>query len=88
MSEVRQTVPGAYAAIEAHEKICAERYDAINFKIGLIFKVFAWGLPLAAALLLALAGWAINRLFENQAEQLRELRAVKAEVSSMPPGGA
>ena len=77
---------GAYAAIERHEEVCAERYQAIHFKIGLIFKVFAWGLPMAAALLLALAGWGLNRVFDGQAEQLRELRAMKAEARSAPSG--
>jgi len=85
MSEGRQTVAGAYAEIRKHEELCAERYQAIHFKIGLIFKVFAWGLPSAAALVVALAAWGLNQVFENQDAQLRELRAVKAEVASKVP---
>lgn len=81
MSEGRQTLAGAYAAIERHEDVCAERYQAINFKIGLIFKVFAWGLPTGAALGLAVGGWALTKVFDNQAAQLAELRAVKAQVT-------
>lgn len=86
MSTGRQTLAGAYDAIDNHEKVCAQRYETINFKIGLIFKVFAWGLPLGATITIGLAAWGMNRVFENQEAQMRELRAVKAEVVSPARG--
>lgn len=30
----RQTVAGAYAKIEGHEEVCAERYSSINTTLG------------------------------------------------------
>lgn len=85
MSEGRQTVAGAYAAIDKHEAVCAERYDTINSKIGLIFKIFAWGLPSLAAVLVAVASWSLGKVYDGQARQLDELRALRNQVTATSP---
>lgn len=56
MSEGRQTVAGAYQAIEAHEKLCAERYRGINQKLG-------WVLSGLAMLFVGLLTWAFVQLY-------------------------
>lgn len=76
---------GAYDAIDNHEKVCAQRYETINFKIGLIFKVFAWGLPSLAAVLVAVASWSLGKVYDGQARQLDELRALRNQVTAAAP---
>lgn len=71
---------GAFAKIEGHEQLCAERYKNIHGRLNLLFKVIGWGGALAFSVTLALAGWGLSRLAEGQAQQLRALQQVKAEV--------
>lgn len=33
----------ALARIDTHEKVCAERYKTIEWKLGLIFHILSWG---------------------------------------------
>lgn len=42
MSEDRLTVTGAYAKIESHEELCAERYATIHSAIGDIKALLKW----------------------------------------------
>lgn len=37
------TETDALARIETHEAVCAERYISIDWKLGLIFHILAWG---------------------------------------------
>lgn len=52
----RQTVAGAYAKIDAHEELCAERYRGINEKLGWMLKGFV-------GLVLALLAWSMVQLY-------------------------
>lgn len=64
-----QTVAGAYAKIESHEVLCAERYANIHGRLDLLFKVIGWGGALAATLAIALGGWSLSRLYDAQQQQ-------------------
>lgn len=65
MSEPK-TVAGAYAKIEAHEDLCAERYSRINTTLGELkdgqkaHSKAAWGI------VLALLGWMAVQLWNGQ----------------------
>lgn len=78
----RQTVAGAYAKLDGHEALCAERMLNIHGRINLLVKVVGWGGATAAALLIAVAGYGMNKIVDGQQEQLRLLMKVKAEVSA------
>lgn len=52
----RQTVAGAYAAIESHENLCAERYRGINEKLH-------WIMAGMGATLIGLIGWMAVQLY-------------------------
>ena len=79
MTEARQTVSGAYAKIEAHELLCAERYRAINEKL-------AWVLGGLVALFIGLLSWTLVQLYAL--EPLRVAAAQRAEAASHNPPAA
>ncbi|WP_332772922.1 hypothetical protein [Phenylobacterium sp.] len=81
MSE-RQTVAGAYAKIKAHDDLCAERLLNIHGRIDLLFKVIGWGGALAVSILIAVAGYGMNKIVSGQQEQLRLLYKVRTEISA------
>lgn len=63
----RQSVAGAYQKIEAHEDLCAERYQNINNTLGELkagqqdHRRAAWGI------VLALLGWMAVQLWNGHA---------------------
>jgi len=69
MSE-RKTLAGAYAKIETHEAVCAQRYDGITFKLNMLFAA----LGVAITMLLGGGAWALQTIIENQQQQMAELR--------------
>lgn len=76
------TLAGAYAKIAAHEEICAERYRGINGRLSMLFAA----LGVAIAAIIGTAGWGLNKVYDNQEQQLRELRQVAAQVQAPRPG--
>lgn len=78
-----KTVAGAYAKIDAHELLCAERYRGINEKLG-------WVLKGMVGLVLALLAWSVAQLYTL--EPLRVLaaqqRAPAVSVVTNPPAPA
>ncbi len=74
-----------FAEFKAHEQLDQERLLNLHGRINMIFKVLAWAGPTAFLLLVGIGAWGLNRVFDNQDEQLRLLRSVKAEVVA-PPG--
>lgn len=59
----RQTVAGAYAKIESHEDLCAERYSSIHETLGEMKSDAKMLRNLGASVLLALVGWMAVQLF-------------------------
>jgi hypothetical protein len=63
----RQTVSGAFAKIESHEELCAERYRAINDTLGELKTGVrghgraAWGIALALVAWMAAQLWSANQ---------------------------
>ena len=53
MTEGKQTVAGAYAKMEAHEELCAERYARIHDSIGDLKAGAKW----IIGLLVVMLGW-------------------------------
>lgn len=72
--EERQTVAGAYALMDSHEKLCAERYKGINEKLH-------WVLSGLALLFLGLLGWSFVQLYTL--EPLRIAAAHQAARTSV-----
>lgn len=58
-----QTVAGAYAKIEAHEDICAVRYDGINASIKELKGLVHWILASVAGVALALIAWMAVQMY-------------------------
>lgn len=69
-----QTVAGAYAKIEGHEQLCAERYRNIHGRLDLLFAV----LGAAALIAVGAGGWAFNRVWESQQQQVAALQQLIA----------
>ena len=87
----RVTATMAYAkahdaerGLAAHEELCAERYLNIHGRINMIFRILSWAGPLAVAVIIGVAAWGLNRVFEGQQQQMDLLRAVKAEAAAKP----
>jgi hypothetical protein len=56
-----------------HEKACADRWL-------LLLRIMFAGL----AILIGIASWGLNKVFDGQQQQLNELRAVSAQVATKP----
>jgi hypothetical protein len=59
-----------------HEKICATRWSAL-------IKLIGWGGALAVTIMLAVAGWGLNKTFDGQKEQMQMLRDMQARVEAI-----
>lgn len=80
MSEEKQSLAGAYAKLEGHEDLCAERLKNIHGRINLLFAVLgAAGLISAGA-----AGWAFNKVWDGQQQTVNALQAMARAVPSAP----
>lgn len=71
----RQTVAGAYAKIEAHEDLCAERYRNIHEAIADMKSLLRWVLGGVASVVIAITGWLAVQVYHG-ATQLPERAAV------------
>jgi hypothetical protein len=76
VNEPRQTVAGAYDKIEAHEELCAERLKNLHGRINLLFAVIGAAATMAAAA----GGWAFNKVYESQQQQLMALQHVSDRI--------
>lgn len=74
--EERQTVAGAYAKIEAHEDLCAERYRTI-------YGLLRWILGILITATLGLLGWSLMEVYALQ--PLRQTQTVTVSSSSSGP---
>lgn len=62
MTEGKQTVAGAYAKIDSHEELCAERYNRINETLHDLKSGAKW----IIGLLVALLGWLAIQVWDGQ----------------------
>jgi hypothetical protein len=76
MSERSQSVAGAYAKLEAHEDLCAERLRNLHGRINLLFAVIGTVGAMAAAA----GGWAFTKVYESQQLQLTALQHVADKI--------
>ncbi len=96
MSEEKQTVAGAYAKLEGHERECALRYDALGKGIqGLIDEQASIksgiraGLFMLATIALGVIGWLGIQVYElNRAELDRASERPAAASTARPTGTA
>lgn len=58
--EARREADKANASISGHEKLCAERYSAINASLGMILAILKWG-GVALITVLGTVAWAYLR---------------------------
>lgn len=76
MTEERQTVAGAYAKIDTHEQVCAERARSIQTQLRAIFGILG-----AAAMVAASGGgWAFTKVWDGQQEQLKHLQYLESRA--------
>jgi hypothetical protein len=75
VSAVR-AVAGAYAKLEAHEDLCAERLQNLHGRINLLFAVIG----AAAMIAVGAGGWAFTKVYESQQQQLTALQHVADKI--------
>lgn len=66
-----KTVAGAFAKIEAHEDLCAERYAGINRTLNEL-RLVVW------SVLFGLIGWMAVQLWNGQDRRIEKLEAAPA----------
>lgn len=82
----RQTVSGAYAKIESHEELCAERYANIHGSIADIKSWVKWGVGAVFTLAVSLIGFLIHELYSGQQDRLTKLEGkVSVDRPLIPP---
>lgn len=64
MSE-RQSISGAYAKIESHEDLCAERYERIHETLSDLKGLAKWCAGGMAAMTITLFGFMAHQLYNN-----------------------
>lgn len=86
MSE-RQTVAGAYAQMEKHEAVCAERYLGIHSNITDIKTLLKWALGATLSMAATLFGFMAHELYNNNEARLTQLErpAASQPYSTRPP---
>lgn len=72
----KQTVAGAYSKIEAHEDICALRYEGINRSIAELKGLLHLILTGTAGVVIAITGWLAVQVFNANARAPAERPAV------------
>lgn len=78
----RQSVAGAFAKIEAHEDLCAERYTNIQSAIAEMRGWLRWIFTGVVSLLLAMLGWSLFQLYA-----LEPLRTSQVTMNVSANGG-
>lgn len=63
VAEGARTLAGAYAKIEAHEDLCAERYGNIHTAIADLKRGNRWVISLVVGLVVGLVGWMAVQLY-------------------------
>lgn len=71
----RQTVAGAYAKIDSHERECTLRYEALNSSIRDLKDGMKWVIRLAVGIMLSLIGWLGVQLWEANNARLDQVQA-------------
>ena len=61
MSDERKTVAGAYAKIESHEELCAERYRRLDEQISDVKDGMKWALRLLIGCLIAVCAFFLHQ---------------------------
>lgn len=72
MAEGKQTVAGAYAKIDAHEDLCAERYRNINTSLTALHNTVRGARSAGAAVALALIAWLATQVYDKLAHPVFE----------------
>ena len=68
--------------IEAHEKLCAERYANIHGRIDLVFQAMVWAAALLIVTLIGVAGWGLQQINQGQKEQLALMQRAMLQVKA------
>lgn len=84
MSEGK-TVAGAFAKIESHEELCAERYETIHEKLGDLKTDAATSKKILMGVLLALLGWMGVQLWEGRDRPLPQPQTQTTTTTFAPP---
>lgn len=85
--EARQTVAGAYAKINAHEDLCAERYRGIHGAIAELKGFLRWISTGIVAVLVSLLGWALFQLYTLEPLRQTQTSSVTVSTSTATPVG-
>lgn len=85
MSEGRQTVAGAYAKMDAHEAVCAERYDGINSQLKSLFGWVKMGVVAIITVLFMVAVGSLVELYRVQISKLPQAPTQSVVVQQPAP---
>ena len=77
-----QTVTGAYAKIEAHEDLCAERYRNINTSLTALHSTVRGARTAVVSVGLALIAWLASQVYEKIVNPPEPPPAVTATATS------
>lgn len=76
----RQTVSGAYAKIEGHEELCAERYKNIHSSITDIKVWVKWGVAGMFSMAVTLMSFMAHELYLNYQDRLTQIERAAEHV--------
>ncbi|WP_271143986.1 hypothetical protein [Brevundimonas sp. NIBR10] len=83
MTEGRQTVAGAYAKIEGHERECALRYEALGNAILDVKNGLKWAINLAVLILISLFAWMAMQLYGYMQRDIAAARTPPPAVATV-----
>lgn len=81
MAVLAERLEGMKGDVRAHEALDQERLIHIHARLNLLVAAVGVGLTI----LISVAGWSLNRVFDNQQDQLALLKSVRAEVMAPEP---
>ncbi|MGV2480921.1 UNVERIFIED_CONTAM: hypothetical protein IGO34_29445, partial [Salmonella enterica subsp. enterica serovar Weltevreden] len=76
----RQTVAGAFAKIESHERECTLRYEALNHAIEDVKNGLKWAIKLAVGIMFSLIAWMAVQLWTYTQRDIAAARNPPAQT--------
>jgi hypothetical protein len=83
----RDKAQKALDEIGSHEKLCAERYDNIHDKLGLVLKVLGWGGATIMTVLLGIAARSMTVNDDQSAVLKAKVELLEQQVHGPPAAG-
>lgn len=75
--DARNKANAAHDKMEAHERLCAERYLNINNSITDLKTIIKWTCTLMISLIIGALGWSLTQQVDTVNQQMHDLQAAK-----------